>query len=84
MFCVERRFPLGGAGLASIFHFLPNSEALGARSFSSRLMTGCYSHLLDEAVEELQVGLLYVSIVELDLLLFWLFALGIHLSALVL
>ena len=52
-FCVERFFPFGGAGLASIFRFLPNLEALGARSLSSKLIIGRDSQSL-EVVEELQ------------------------------
>ena len=45
---VERFFPFGCAGLASIFHFLPNSEALGACSLSSKLTIGRDSQLLEE------------------------------------
>ena len=35
--CVKRFFPFRGVGLTSIFRFLSNSEALGARSLSSKL-----------------------------------------------
>ena len=45
--------PLGGARLVSIFHFVPNSEALGARSLTSKLTIGRDSQSL-EVVEELQ------------------------------
>ena len=51
---VERFFPFGCAGLASIFRFLPNSEARGAHSLSSKLTLGRDSQSL-EVVEALQV-----------------------------
>ena len=63
---VERFFPFGCAGLASIFHFLPNSEALGACSLSSKLTIGHDSQSLD-IVEALQA--LLVSVVDPLLLL---------------
>ena len=40
VFRLERFFPFRCAGLASIFHFLPNSEALGACSLSRKLTGG--------------------------------------------
>ena len=63
---VERFFPFGCAGLASIFPFLPNSEALGARSLSSKLTIGRDSQSL-EVVEALQAPL--ASVVDPLLLL---------------
>ena len=63
---VERFFPFGCAGLASIFRFLPNSEALGARSLSSKLTIGRDSQSL-EVVEALQAPL--ASVVDPLLLL---------------
>lgn len=52
-FWVEHFFPLGGAGFASIFCFLLNSETLGACSFCSKLTIGRDSLSL-EVVEVLQ------------------------------
>ena len=63
---VERFFPFGCAGLASIFHFQPTSEALGARSLSSKLTIGRDSQSL-EVVEALQAPL--ASVVDPLLLL---------------
>ena len=63
---VERFFPFGCAGVASIFRFLPNSEALGARSLSSKLTIGRDSQSL-EVVEALQAPL--ASVVDPLLLL---------------
>ena len=65
---IERFFPFGGARLVSIFHFVPNSEALGACSLTSKLTIGHDSQSL-EVVEELQAPRASVIDLLLPLLL---------------